>query len=274
MGAVRRENTQRKRVRDHQTTGPLASPKRGPPPQKKGKNITKRPRRDPGPGPLPTQEAENIEPGKRPFSLKGLSKTKGAAISRWLFEKASKSNWKSITSDEEILQSVTGLHIPVEVVSDEEKKGYPVNSKTEAFLSEEINKLLDKKVIERCQHEIGEYISPTFVTEKQDGGHRFILNLKELNKEVDKKKFKMQTLKSILCLIRPNCYMAKLDIKDAYYSVPIHQDSRKLLRFLHKGVLYQFRALPNGYTEGPRKFTKLMKAPLAQLRKLLSLIHI
>jgi len=77
--------------------------------------------------------------------------------------------------------------------------------------------LLKKKVIELTHHEIGEFISPTFITKKPDGGHRFIFNLKKLNKEIEKKKFKMQTLKSILCLIRPKAFMAKLDIKkDAY----------------------------------------------------------
>ena len=103
-----------------------------------------------------------------------------------------------------------------------------------------------KKVIERTSHEEGEFISPNFITEKSDGGYRFILNLKRLNKEVDKVKFKMQTLKSILCLVRPDAYMAKLDIKDAYYSIPIHKDSRKLLKFYFKGELFQFIALPNG----------------------------
>ena len=53
-------------------------------------------------------------------------------------------------------------------------------------------------------------------------------------------------------------YLSKLDIKDAYYSIPIHTDSQKLLKFQHDGVLYKNTALPNGYTEGPRKFTKTL----------------
>jgi len=59
------------------------------------------------------------------------------------------------------------------------------------------------------------------LTPKSDGGFRFILNLKRLNSSVEKKRFKMQTLSSILCMIRLNMYTAKLDIKDTYYSVPI-----------------------------------------------------
>ena len=108
---------------------------------------------------------------------------------------------------------------------------------------------------------------PIFVRPKSDGGFRLILNLKALNQSVEYKKFKMQTLATTLCLIRPNMYMAKLDIKDAYYSIPIHKDDQKLLKFLHKGTLYKFLALPNGYTEGPRKFTKVLKPPMSVLRK-------
>ena len=77
----------------------------------------------------------------------------------------------------------------------------------------------------------------------------------------------METLSSILCLIRPNDYTAKINIKDAYYSIPILEQHQKLLKFIHKNCLYKFTALPNGYTEGPRKFTKALKPPLAQCRK-------
>ena len=61
--------------------------------------------------------------------------------------------------------------------------------------------------------------------------------------------------------------MAKLDIKDAYYSVPIKLQDRKFLTFMYKGKLYEFCALPNGLSPGPRKFRKLLKPPLSVLCK-------
>ena len=42
---------------------------------------------------------------------------------------------------------------------------------------------------------------------------------------------------------------------------------RKYLRFIWKNVLYQFTCLPNGLSSCPRKFTKLLKPPLAELHK-------
>jgi len=116
--------------------------------------------------------------------------------------------WEELTSDKEVLQSISGLRIEVQELPTQQRGSFPHNHKTEKFVGEEIKKLLKKKVIERTSHEEGEFISPTFITEKSDGGYRFILNLKRLNKEVDKIKFKMQTLKSILYLVRPDAYMA------------------------------------------------------------------
>ncbi|XP_028394449.1 uncharacterized protein LOC114518643 [Dendronephthya gigantea] len=78
----------------------------------------------------------------------------------------------------------------------------------------------------------------------------------------------MDTLNSILKLIERNCFMASLDIKDAYYSVAVNQSDRKYLRFYWQGVLYQYTCLPNGLSSCPRTFTKVLKPPLTVLHKL------
>ena len=133
-------------------------------------------------------------------------------------------------------------------------------------MQEEIHRLLQKGVVEESFHEPGEFISPVFLRAKDDNSFRMILNLKRLNEVAQYNHFKMETLSSILTLVRPGCFMAKIDIKDAYYSVPIRKVDQKLLKFVSNGKLLKFTVLPNGYTGGPRKFTKLMKPPLATLR--------
>ena len=39
----------------------------------------------------------------------------------------------------------------------------------------------------------------------------------------------METLATIIQLIRPNVYMAKLDIKDAYYSIPNYEPEKVMV---------------------------------------------
>ena len=118
------------------------------------------------------------------------------------------------------------------------------------------------------RHEPREFISTIFVREKSDEGFCLILSLKRLNEVIEYKKFKMKAISTILHLVRPGMYMAKLDIRDAYHSVPICEDHQSLLKFQYQTSLFEFTSLPNGYIEEPRKFTKLMKPPLEFLKKI------
>jgi hypothetical protein len=60
--------------------------------------------------------------------------------------------------------------------------------------------------------------------------------------------------------------MSSIDLKDAYYSIPIATEHQKYLKFMWKDQLYCFTCLPMGLTSSPRIFTKLMKPIFATLR--------
>ena len=77
--------------------------------------------------------------------------------------------------------------------------------------------------------------------------------------------FKMENVNSLIDLLRPNDFIATIDLKDAYFTVPIHQDYSKYLRFWWNG-LYEFTVLPFGLSSSPRVFTKVMKPILAFCR--------
>ena len=133
------------------------------------------------------------------------------------------------------------------------------------IITDEINKLLSKGVIETTDHSDNEIISDIFLREKRDGSHRMILKLKNLSLYLVKSHFKMATLHTITKLIEKDCFMASIDLKDAYYSVLIRREDRKYLCFIWRGTLFQFTCLPNGLSCAPRKFTKLLKPVLADL---------
>ena len=52
---------------------------------------------------------------------------------------------------------------------------------------------------------------------KKDGTHRVILNLKDFNNCATYHHLKMDSLNTIVKLIDWNCFMATIDLKDAYY---------------------------------------------------------
>ena len=128
--------------------------------------------------------------------------------------------------------------------------------------------MVDKKIVTKSSYEEGEYRSPIFPIMKPDGGIRIILNLKELNKSVEYLHFKMDNIKVVLANVTKGCYMASLDLKQAYHSVKIHDAYQKYLKFEWDDDLYQFTCYPNGLGPCPRKFTKLLKVPLSHLREM------
>ena len=58
----------------------------------------------------------------------------------------------------------------------------------------------------------------------------------------------------------------KLDHKDTYYSVPVHSEYRKFLRFVFNGKTFEFQCLPFGLKSAPRAFTRLMTPVIAHFR--------
>ena len=183
------------------------------------------------------------------------------------FLKQHKASWEALTSDSEVLSTASGLPVEFETTPHLPQRPNRFAKAEQQIIHQDIEKLLKKGVIKKSTHEEGEIISPIFLRNKPDGTFRLILNLKEANKHIDSIHLKMETINSILKLVRPNCYMASVDIKDAYCSIPVSEHDQKYLKFMFDGQLYAFTCLPNGLCSEPRKFTKLLKALLTTLRE-------
>ena len=135
-------------------------------------------------------------------------------------------------------------------------------------MQEAIQSLISKgaiSVVDPCPQQ---FISTLFLVEKGPGSGEFrpVINLKALNRFLPKEKFKMEGLHTARSLQRKGDYMMKLDLKDAYYAVPIHPESRKYLRFQFKGTIYEFCCLPFGLSLAPRVFTRILRPFVAKLR--------
>ena len=138
------------------------------------------------------------------------------------------------------------------------------NSDEESVLIEgEINNLLAKDAIKEIPMSELYYSSFMFFVAKKSGGKRPVLNLKPLNKFVPNQTFKMEGIHLLKDFLKPNYFVTKLDLSDAYYSIPIDKHSRRYLQFIFEGKLHQFRVLVFGLNTAPRLFSKCMKPVVA-----------
>ena len=62
-------------------------------------------------------------------------------------------------------------------------------------------------------------------------------------------------VESINNVIKPNVYMASIDLKDVFLLVPTQNEHQKFIL----GNLFQFISMPNGFGPVMRRFTKISK---------------
>ena len=99
-------------------------------------------------------------------------------------------DWREITSDPWILDMIQGF--PETSVTEPQASSLRhINFDTEEakLVEAELKKLERKEIIKEVSHEPGEYVSTVFLRPKKDGSHGVILNLKYLNKSVEKNPF-------------------------------------------------------------------------------------
>ena len=160
-----------------------------------------------------------------------------------------------------------GYHIPFRQVPTLSKEpipypAYSPDSIRGKALEGEVRSLLEKGAIELATLPSPGYYSWLFVVMKASGSWRLVIDLSPLNLRIQKTSFKMETLQSVLLSIWPGDWMVSLDLKDAYLQAPMHPESRKFLRFVACGKVYQFKVLCFGLSMASQVFTRVM-APVS-----------
>ena len=179
-------------------------------------------------------------------------------------------NWMRVTSDSWVLKTIQGYELQFATLppTNLNSPSPHFNQEMTRILSKEVLELEAKRAISKVQEDSTGFVSPLFLVTKSDGTWRPVINLKSLNRYVITHHFKMETIRTVKGLIKPGDWLLKLDLKDAYLTVPIHQNHRKYLRFRWQGQTWQFQVLPFGLNSAPCTFTKLTKPVVSVLRRL------
>ena len=179
-------------------------------------------------------------------------------------------NWLLITGEEWTLETISGmpliltsppLLVPIQTVRNQRQ--IPRDHKS--LIDSEIQTLIGKNAITKMTE--GEvFLSSIFTVPKKNGGHRMILDLRNLNQHLTTSHFKIEGIQMLRDLVLPGEYMKKLDLTHAYMSIPIAKRYHKYLAFQWRDTYYTYQVLPFGLSIAPRVFTKVMKAPISILR--------
>jgi len=132
----------------------------------------------------------------------------------------------------------------------------PRNPAMQQVINEEVDKMLQAGVIEPSH---SPWSSPVLLVKKPTGKYRFCIDLRKVNNATVKDAYPLPQVQAILDRLKEAKVISTLDLKDGYWQVPLHPESRPLTAFTapSKG-LFQFRVMPFGLHSAPATFQRLL----------------
>lgn len=144
----------------------------------------------------------------------------------------------------------TGDHPPIR------QRPYQVSPYVQSQIDVELDRMLKMGVIEPS---CSPWSSPIVKVDKKNGKARICLDSRRVNDVTIKESYPIAYINRILGRLKSTKYLSSIDLSDAYWQVPLHQDSRPKTAFRVPGRgLFQYCSMPMGLCNSASTLSKLM----------------
>ncbi|CAF5098327.1 unnamed protein product, partial [Rotaria magnacalcarata] len=148
---------------------------------------------------------------------------------------------------------------------------YRASYRDEQIQREEIDKLLKQGIIEEST---SPWLSPIVLVRKKDGSVRFCVDFRKLNNIPTKDAFPMPRIEDIFDYLSQAEYYTTIDFKSGYFQVGLDPKDRPKTAFSTRDQYYQFTVLPQGVTNDPPAFQRIVSQILGPTRWQYSLAYL
>lgn len=135
-----------------------------------------------------------------------------------------------------------------------------------------IKEMLDVGVIEESR---SPWCSNVVLVRKRDGGLRFCVDYRKLNKQTIKDSFSLPRIEEILDVLKGSSWFSTLDLRSGYWQVELEESHKERTAF-STGPLgfYHFNRMAFGLCNAPSSFQRLMQEVLGELHLKTSVVFI
>uniref|UniRef100_A0A1Y1L0V4 RNA-directed DNA polymerase n=1 Tax=Photinus pyralis TaxID=7054 RepID=A0A1Y1L0V4_PHOPY len=129
------------------------------------------------------------------------------------------------------------------------QKYYPVSPIVQESINKELDALLKDNIVEPS---CSPWSSPIILVKKKDNSYRFCVDFRKINKVTVKDAYPIPQVSATLDKLKNAKYLSTIDIKSAFYQIPLEEDSKQFTAFtIPNRGLFQFKRLPFGLSNSP-----------------------
>lgn len=165
--------------------------------------------------------------------------------------------FESIASSKTLgLTSLISHHIEVGDAKPVKQRQYPLSPAMQVHLNKEIDEMLELKVIQPSN---SPWSSPLWLVPKSSGEYRLCFDGRKLNSLTVKDSYPLPLIDGILNKLRDANYLSSIDLRKAFWQIPLTEPSRAKTAFaVHGRGLFEFRVMPFGLSNSPQTMQRLM----------------
>lgn len=148
---------------------------------------------------------------------------------------------------------------------------YNLSSRELATLRVYLETALKNKWI---RHSVSPAGSPILFVPKKDGSLRLCVDYRALNKVTRKNRHALPLISEILDRLTGATHLTKLDLKDAYYRIPIAERDRWKTAFRTRYGHFEYLVMPFGLTNAPATFQAYINRALGGLVDTICVVYL
>lgn len=142
----------------------------------------------------------------------------------------------------------TGDHSPIK------QRYYAISPYMQAIMHKELDEMLELGVVRPSS---SPWSSPVVLVKKSNGEYRFCVDYRQLNKVTKRDAYAIPYMAMILDRLRNSKYFSGIDLKSAYWQIPLSEASMEKTAFVVPGRgLFEFTRMPFGIHNAPARWQR------------------
>ncbi len=138
----------------------------------------------------------------------------------------------------------------------------PIHPEDMDAVKKHLQELLDAGVI---QESVSPYSSPIVVVRKKSGDIRLCIDYRKLNQRTIKDAYALPKLEDTFMALTGSKWFSVLDLKSGFYQIEVEEKDKAKTAFVCPLGFYEFNRMPQGVTNAPSTFQRIMEKCMADI---------